>query len=457
MKSGLIIFSVSPVLDHDVQFLPPVYSYSEFLNSYNYIAMYQLRTGMPTRSALVSIVALVFVTWILISSINTVQIPTQGSTGNNGSTKNTGPTGNPNGTGTSGPGTNFTVTRNPWLGSFSFPNVTWPSLHLNLSFLNIIYKIGMLVLHYLQPVFYVLFLLMDLIGYAVGYIVDLILILLNPVLHFGKFNLNNTRIIPKTVTRTSTGGPSGTAGSTTMDIPPVITYIIIGVAIVLVAITGMGSLSGRKKKRGSAEQKLPDEGITLMKPSNSASSHPFIPYNIVSAPFAGWSRGNDLIIPEIPDDLPLVYPADMPLSVHMRTGGILKGEYTLVEQDGDQNYNIKLPEGCTETSARSGFESEKKIFRGVNTRNEISLLMRINLAFAFPEDISEAEHKTVREILYSEKMKALISDDRKLSETIRSYEKAYYGLKETDWSQFRDYLYCIRDTFTDARIAKCGS
>lgn len=412
---------------------------------------------MPSRSVLATIVALVFVTWILVSSVNTVQIPSQGNTGSNGSTKNTGPTGNPNGTGQSGPGTNATGTKNTLIGSLTFPTLTLPNLHLNLSFLNILYKIALMILHFLQPVFHVLFLFMEFVGYLVGYLIELIIMLLPSWFHLGKANMNNSPILHHPISRTVTGGPSGTAGSTMLAMPAFITYIIIGLAVILIAVTGLSSISNRKKKKSDSMQNFPDDNILLVNPSTRKTGYSYIPHNVVSVPFLGWSRGNDLINPEIPADLPLIYPAGKPLSVHMRTAGLLKGEYTLVNQNGDQDYSIALPEGCTETSAKSGLESEKKVFRGVNIRNEISLLMRLNLASLLPESALDAEHKTVRELLYSEEMKGLLAGDRKLSEMIRSYEKAYYGLKETDWSQFQQYLYCIRDTFADARIAKCGS
>lgn len=405
---------------------------------------------MARRSVLIAIVALVLVTWVLISSINTLQTPIQNSN-SNGNTGNTGKTGNPNSKGT-GNTTGNGQSRSVLIGNFTFPSLTAPNIHLNLSFLNILYKFLVALYHLLSPLFILLHYLLYFIAYLADFLVKLLLDLLAFLhIHITRLGIHNNLL---NQSRSGSGGPNGATKSSPYQLPYVITYIVIGLMVAIVALTGVSAVSRKKKSTSGGNELLPEDVVLSQLDLEAGIEDLFVPLNVRSGKFMGWSSGNDLINPDIPQDLPLIYPAGMPLSVHMRTNAEFRGNYDLIENNKSQDYRISLHEGCTETSADTGSEKEKKIFRGVNVRDEISLLLKLNLAAGIS---AESRFRTVREIILSEELRKIIVSDSKLHEMIRSYERAYYGLKETELGEFQRFLYCIRDTFADARIAVCGT
>ncbi len=402
---------------------------------------------MATRSVLIAIVALVFVTWILISSINTIQAtsqPVSSPTGNQGHTDN-----NKGGT-TQGNGSAKSTPRTvPILGNFTFP-ATYAALHVNLSFLNFFYNMLTQFYSLIQPLIHEILYLVSFLGYIAYYAEELLLYILN-FLHLTTQSFSPGKPVP--YSHSGSGSPRGAKNTSTMLLSPVITYAVVAIMVVLVFLSASVVVSRRRKSPGSSEGEGKDR-ITVSPRTEKVEQGRLVRESFEAEDFRGWSRGNDLINPEIPPDLPLIYPAGKPLSVRMRSTADFRGDYELLHRKGEVDYSISLREGLTETSAVSGIEHEKKTFRGVNIRKEMSLLLRLNVAQAITVDTS---YRTFREIIRSEELAKAVRDDRKLSELVRSYERAYYGLKATDVSGFQSFLYGIRDTFVDPKISMSGS
>lgn len=402
---------------------------------------------MATKSVLIAIVAIVVVTWVLISSINTIEAPINSNTGPTGTNGNTGNTAHSRGTGNATTHENGTV--NQLIGNLSGQNPNGGSqFNLNLSFLNFFYKFLVAINHLLSPLYKFIDLILGAIAYLVGLIVNFLL----------KFvHINITVPNPAGLlgySNPGSGGPQGSQNPNTHSVPPLITYSVMILIAIIVAIAGTASFSAFRKRT----KKDDDEGdLSLLRAKEEeekAEDYLFKPINIKTVEFSGWKKGNDLINPEIPEDLPIIYPAGTPLAVHLRNEARLSGNYTVLGEPGGSDVNISLNLGCFEATAEKGMEKESKIFKGVVVRDEISLLLRVNLSRIITEG---AEVKTVRELINSDEFAGKIKDRKRLLGLIRSYERAYYGMKETDLNEFQRFLYGIRDTFEDARMALCGS
>ncbi len=377
---------------------------------------------MVSKAVLVSIVALVIVTWVLVSSINTVPQLSNGKTDNIGSTGNTGnKLGNL--TGPSGIGTN-NLSRGFLFGNFKFPDLNLSRLSFNLSLFNFTLPAFPAFFNFSLPSF----------GNLFG----------------GKSGSSQSH-------STGTSGNSNGNGKTpvnTFKLPPIVVYIIIAVMVVLVAVIASLSVANyRKREKSDSAQQLLEEQVLQFDPevqnSNSRDAQVFR-----VKPFKGWKGESDLINPGIPGDLPLVYPVDSDMPVELSRPATLEIDNGNINDSGKSIYNVRLSKGCNTLTASNEEEAETKNVRGVVVREEMSLLLRINLLSG---TTIEGEPKTIREISRLLETEGIIKDRRKFADLIEIYERAFYGLKETALEDFQNFLYGIRDTFTEPKMAECGS
>lgn len=390
---------------------------------------------MASKSMLIAIGALILVTWVLVSSITTIPQISPGTNGS-GSTGTPGHPGNPgsissNGTGFSSPVSTTSSFNNKFLlGNLSFPSFNIPSFPLNLSFFNF----SLPLIHFHLPFHLPSF------GSFFGF--------LFPSNSSGS-NSSGSNGGNK---GGSTGKTSGNTPSSTFSLPPIITYILIAVMVALVAILGVMSVAKyRRKGSGSQAETFPEEIFIV--PDAAAKQEDATPgatYSVEA--FSGWHTGNDLILPDIPEDLPLVYPEGMPLSLRLRSQTDLHSDSSSLEREGDGSYTSRLKDGCNLFSAAYGDENDEKLIRGVDLRNEFSLLLRINLFGGMSRDVSA---NTVREIFSMDEVGSVVRNRQVLENILNMYERSYYGLKSGSIADLQNFLYGIRDSFVQPRIARC--
>jgi len=394
------------------------------------------------KRVVVSFIILTLVTWIFISSVNTI-VPIVTTTGSGSTGPSSGSGGAPpgssaNGTGTStGSGTSSGINL-----SLSFPKVSLPNFHWNTAWLNSVISL-------LQPLFKFLLSILHLLISISAYIAKLFTWLLQ-LLHLPHSAANRFNAPVSHRTGSAGAAPEHLAGSSAFLPPVLLLYVVI--PIVAALISGMAILGHRHRKPSSGAD---DRGeIQAINQESRSGEKKLLAGNSVSyrvVPLSGWRRGSEIMEPSIPDDLPLIYPANVPLGIRLLYPGSLEARGIQLT-GGGINYTITLKEGCNEVSASAAGRRQKMFFRGVNTRREVSLLLRVNLlGSSLVED-----SLTIREILFRREYPSAIKDEIKLRELTRMYEETFYGMKRMDIPRFQRYLYGLRDTFRDPVVVTCG-
>lgn len=383
---------------------------------------------MVSKSLLLSVAALVVVTWVLISSISTIPQISQGTQSNTGSQGNGGTSNNQGSSSSSSQGKGFS--NGFLLGNFTFPHLNLPKFGLNLSFFNI----RLPLFHFNFPLHFPKF------GSVFGFLFN---------------GTNNGNYTGNSTGSGKTGNTNGNGNTptNTLRIPPYLLDIILAAMVVLIAVIGSVSAARYRRRKKDDGSNLMEQELLVEPVPEGQDTAQYSQRQYSVQDFHGWKTGNDVILPSIPDNLPLIYPFNEVLPVHLAGLADLQSHNSKLEKVGDLDFNVSLERGCSELKATWGEEQESKLFRGVDIRLESSLLLELNL---FSKTGVNSDHLTAREILGRSEIESIVKNRKILESLLDSYEKTYYGLKHSSYHDFQGFLYGIRDAFIDPKIASCG-
>lgn len=371
---------------------------------------------MSNKKAVISIIALVVVTWVLISSLSAIPVTNSQS----GSTGTGGGTGSGTGTGTgSGTGSLF---------GFHFPSLklNLPNLNIGASLANLFSK-----------------------------------------LHIKFPNLNVT--LPQTgakanATSTSPGGGGGGTGSTSSShnaITPLVInpllleifmVIFIGLAVLMVIKSTFSRKKDRKPDNSGMDGELfeynskevEERGLQIEKDA-SAKTERFIPRSIPQVmPFSPW-KGEGLIKPDIPEDMPLFARAGKNLNINYPEN------MKLFSNDGEmlRKPEVQITEGKNTLKGQSDSGNETKTIMGIDPKEDSQRQMIAN----FGENILNRNRtKTLREIMSESNLSGLISNKESLYRAVSIYEKIYYGKRDINMNDYYEFLRSLKNSLKEPKI-----
>ncbi len=386
---------------------------------------------MGYKKAVISIIAVVIVTWILISSLSSVPVVHSSSPGSG--------SGSGGGTGSgSGPGSG--------LGSgfgFSLPNFNFklPSLNLNL---GSIFKI---------PNFHI---------------------------KWPKFNITlpplNFNLTKANTTSSSSGGGGGHGGhgsSSSVNnkvtvlqqiiLNPIFLIIVVIAIAAIMSVYAIKSMSGKKPKKKS--NKKGGEGKDYKKSydsrnekndvlqavpetktySNSESRN----YTLKLKNFMGW-EGKGYIKPEIPEDMPLIWDYESPLDIDI--------EKNMQINSSDSNLNGNMTHGKIRMNISRGKNmikgiwddgSEEKDIVGINIRDDAQKQLTGNLG---NDILKSLKNRTLRELENSIDFQNMIKSKADADKLIRLYERIYYGQKRINSNEYYEFLRYLKNAMKDPKM-----
>ncbi len=379
---------------------------------------------MSYKKALVSIIALVVVTWILISSLSVIPA-TPSSSGSSGS----GVTGTGTGKGTgsgSGSGSLF---------GFQFPtiNLKLPNLNIGATLSSLFSK-----------------------------------------LHIKLPNLNltlpNSGAKVNTTQGSSGGGGGGSSGSTTsttnhvtpLVINPVILEVLILIFVAIAAVMIMRTAFTKRKKGSSGPGEMKGENFEYNSKDQDDGSVPLslsgkvndstLAYRSVPqvTPFVSWN-GKGLIRPEIPEDMPLLAREGKNLTVRTteemklfaNDGTVLSSNLTNGET------SMEIQKGQNEIRGEGKDGNETKTIIGVDPLEDSQHQMVANFGKSI---LNENRTKTLREMIMESSLSSIVSDRKKLSKAISLYELIYYGRRNINMNDYYEFLRTLRDSLKEPKI-----
>ncbi len=386
---------------------------------------------MGYKKAVISIIAVVIVTWILISSLSSVPVVHSSSPGSG--------SGSGGGTGSgSGPGSG--------LGSgfgFSLPNFNFklPSLNLNL---GSIFKI---------PNFHI---------------------------KWPKFNITlpplNFNLTKANTTSSSSGGGGGHGGhgsSSSVNnkvtvlqqiiLNPIFLIVVVIAIAAIMSVYAIKSMSGKKPKKKS--NKKDGEGKDYKKSydsrnekndvlqavpetktySNSESRN----YILKLKNFMGW-EGKGYIKPEIPEDMPLIWDYESPLDIDI--------EKNMQINSSDSNLNGNMTHGKIRMNISRGKNmikgiwddgSEEKDIVGINIRDDAQKQLTGNLG---NDILKSLKNSTLRELENSIDFQNMIKSKADADKLIRLYERIYYGQKRINSNEYYEFLRYLKNAMKDPKM-----
>ena len=375
---------------------------------------------MKRKQLVLSIIAMVIVTWLLISSLSSINnLQPSGSGSHTGTSGNGGGSSNNGNGGSLGSGSGA----GGILGSQLF-NFNLPSFNFNLDFL----QFPKLVLPF--PNF--------------GF----------PTIHFPAIGSLN-QLFQKTF---GGGGASSSTKSTLTKIVPIIinTYFliilfsIIGAFMVFVALR-----THTKTKHGKAKQevrKKVDADNSLYKSLKeelefgelNLGEKALFNYEIEKIPYNGWG-GEGIIRPHIASDLPLTWDVRNNLEIDRDEGTIMKMNDDIIESD---ILNLNL--GSNMISAVSDHNSQKLKILGVNYEEHVRDTAIINIPEEF---VKKSNSYTLKEIYNMKEISEIFATDQRLDKALMTFERAYYGKKSINRDEYETFLRCIKNDLKKPYIA----
>lgn len=354
---------------------------------------------MASKTTIVLVVLAVLVTWLLISSINQINVP---KTTSGGGSNPTGGTNGGNGAGSPGnlggfslPGFNFPF-------SFKFPDLSnffkfgFPKFSTSL-------KVGAINLSWLDFKF-------------------------PDLLNLGHFGNGGIRI--KGLSFPS--GVSNAAGSVTdlIHIPTFVFYILIAVLSVIILFGAYTAVRNRTEQSKDGEEHAGQE-ILMVGQETSGSAINSYSYRI--APYPGWDQTDHFIKPLSGSNYPLLGGTGEQFSFSVPQGSVFHADQAL-SSNSPENIYLVLSEGCNRISAKyKGVEDSLNV-RGVKYSEEIIKLARANMANGRPSNL------TMREIASDPDFSKDLVSPEVMKRIISEFERVKYGKIIPSADAFRQYV-----------------
>ncbi|MHB1439793.1 MAG: hypothetical protein ACYCSO_08605 [Cuniculiplasma sp.] len=385
---------------------------------------------MRYKKAIISIAAIVLVTWILISSLSSVPVINSSSSGSGGGSN--GGSGSSSGLG-SGLGSGF---------GFNFPTFSFKFPNLNLN-LGLIFKATHF--HIQWPTF------------------NLTL----PPTNLNSAKTNSTSSHPGGGGGNSGHGPSSNVQNKINVIDqillnPIFLIIIIGIvgaimAVYLVKNAGKHPRKPRNKKEeakqeyretfDSRKENMDDLPSNAMQENRESISK--LPNVINLKNFKGWG-GNGFIQPDIPVDMPLIWQEQDPLNVNVcKAMEINSTDPKFQGTIGEGRFNVSIGIGLNKIMGQWNDGKEEKDIYGINIWNDAQKQMMGNLGMKL---MNALRNNTLREIRGSNEFRNVVENIDDSDKLIRIYERIYYGKKSINIKEYYDFLRYIKNTMKDPKM-----
>ncbi len=386
---------------------------------------------MRHKKAIISIAAIIIVTWILISSLSSVPvINSSGSGSGGGSNGGSGPS---SGLG-SGFGSGF---------GFNFPTFNFKFPNLNLNF-GLIFKATHF--HIQWPTF------------------NLTLPPLN--LNTAKTNSSASKL------GGGGGGNSGHGSSSSVQnkinvidqilLNPIFLIIIVGIVGVIMAVyivknAGKHPRKPRNKKGetkqeyretfDSRKENMDDLPSNVIQENRESISN--LSKVISLKNFKGWG-GNGFIQPDIPVDMPLIWQEQDPLNVNVyKAMEINSTDPEFRGKIGEGRFNVSIGRGINKIMGQWNDGKEEKDIYGINIWNDAQKQMMGNLGTKL---MNALKNNTLREIRESSEFKNVVENIDDSDKLIKIYERIYYGKKSINIKEYYDFLRYIKNTMKDPKM-----
>ncbi len=378
---------------------------------------------MERRQALLSLIALILVTWLLVSSLS--EIANYNVSG-----------GSSSGPGTPGPGGSLGGTGQGSSGLGGGLGLKFPSSSFNFIFPNIN-------LDFLTPIFN-----------AIAWFFSLFPL---PNIRFPTLKLPSTHFPGNSATGSSGGGSGSSSQNQNPNVIPLLTneYILIFIAIITIIFiifmlmrnANIGKTAKKEGKTSTNEVNLeiPDQS-TLFDNSPMEIDHThgrkFL-FSKISTPLKGWG-GNDLLTIPISNDLPLVWSDSTPLKINSSGSSDLKfNDVSLNEEQ------IVLPYGLNTLTINSGNEMTVLELLGIPYEEHVRDSTIVNI----PENIrTEILSKTLLEVYSMNEMKNEFMNHESIRDAITICERVIYGKKILKREEYEKFLRSLGNGFISPHI-----
>jgi hypothetical protein len=393
---------------------------------------------LASKTILLSLVAVIVVTWLLAASITQIQ-PISGSPGNSGTNSGGGGFSGSGGSTGFGGGTGSGLGGSGLGGSFGFNlphfNFTLPKFNLNLSMFNIHFP----KLNFTLP--------------SLGNI-------------FGSGGGGSSGGSGGSGSSGSGGsgsaggsGSGGTSASTTPHpvlphVNQILIIIIISIVAVFAVVLTLSKMSFSRKKDSAEEENGNDLLLSVATADEDESMNNLeisIGAGETIAPLKGWSSGNDIIRPDIKPDLPLIWSSGDNLSIDYDPDETLKSSCG-IHMETAGKATLTPTNGCNVIEAGVGRRREMRFIRGVRYESDVIDLVRLNI---IKETDFHNEDLTIREIIDKIPIGRNIKDRGELPLLVEIFERSFYGKMKLDRKGYEEFLYGLSKTMTKPKVIIC--
>lgn len=244
---------------------------------------------------------------------------------------------------------------------------------------------------------------------------------------------------------------------TTPQIPTVVLLVVLILVMIVSSVFAVLTIRGRGSPRrieSAATVEGPISPIVTQSPlSRPVGIEPMSTEVHLSpgervAVLSGWGGGRLLSV-GIPPDLPLIWGINEPLEYSVKGGASVKVSPGLII---DGNKIIASSEGCHEVMAESSGEYERLVIRFTNYTEDVGKLFRLNVVTR----LSNPSNVTPREAIAKLSEEGIIKDRAKALLMVRIFEKAYYGKKIINRSDYESFIKSLAGSHSEPRVIICG-
>lgn len=389
---------------------------------------------------------MIIVTWLLVASITQIQ-PISSSPGTSGTTSGGGSSGSGGGTGFgSGSGSGFGLSGGGGSLGFNFPhfNFTLPKFNFNFNFPNIN--------QYLPKLNFAFPNLGSLFGSGGAGL-------------FGSGGGSGSGGTGGSGSSSGAGsggssGSGGTSQSTTSHpvLPPInqfLLIIIISVVAVSAVVLTLSKMSFSRRKNSDKDEEGNQELLPSVAAPNESENYKDSQVRIGAgesiAAMEGWSNGDDLIKPEINEDLPLIWSTGVTVGIDYNSDATLDASCDLHTES--RGKAVAIPgKSCNVIRASMGKHLETKYIRGVLYENDVVDLMHLNI---LNEAGFRQDDLTVREIIERMSSNWHFKDRSELPLLVEIFERSFYGKMQVDRYNYEQFLYGLSHSMVKPRVIIC--
>ena len=255
-------------------------------------------------------------------------------------------------------------------------------------------------------------------------------------------------------------GSGGTSQSTTAHpvLPPInqfLLIIIISVVAVSAVVLTLSKMSFSRRKNSDKDEEGNQELLPSVAAPNESENYKDSQVRIGAgesiAAMEGWSNGDDLIKPEINEDLPLIWSTGVTVGIDYNSDATLDASCDLHTES--RGKAVAIPgKSCNVIRASMGKHLETKYIRGVLYENDVVDLMHLNI---LNEAGFRQDDLTVREIIERMSSNWHFKDRSELPLLVEIFERSFYGKMQVDRYNYEQFLYGLSHSMVKPRVIIC--